>query len=304
MRRLANLVLVAPLLALGACSEDANKVTEPNTPPLAYIRYVHAIPDTGAVIVRLTNPPVENVNGGISVAYRTVTPWSGITAGARRVTVFPQTTNVNLAQMFITDTTLNLQADTYYTFLHTGLGGRCLGHANVPAAQSVRARLYVIQEPRLTAGAEGLDLNGAFGLRVQLASPGFANPQDVYLTRDTTTAALGTPVAMIQAAPPPPTNSMTETATAAQWRKIATGALILRSYNRAAPLTVANRTLLSTVTAGGAPAASTVSAPPGSTVANTAMTAFIFGPALTGDCSQTGNVTVTYGADVRAPVPQ
>jgi hypothetical protein len=287
MKRLAHLALVGPLLALSACGEDANKVTTPNLPPLAFIRYVHAIPDTGAVIVRLTNPPVENVNGGVTVTYRTVTPWSGVAAGDRRVAVFPQTTNVNLAPMAITDTIVGLTAGKYYTLLHTGSGGRC---------DTKSARLVVIEEPMTTEPGGGL-VSGNFALRTLIASPGFAT-QNIFVKADTVTVTTESPNATLGS------TTTSGPASATLWQTRPVGPAVMHIHPSGVPATVANRTLRSTVTPGGAQFNTSISAPPGSTVAGTAMTAFIFGPALGATCTGTGGTTATYAVDVRPPVPQ
>jgi hypothetical protein len=287
MKRLQRLGLLAPILLLAACKGGDTGFTEPGG-SFAFVRYVHAMPDTGLVVVRFVDR-VENWVGTptsgttLGVGYRTVTPFQGIVPGSRHFKVWPATTNITLTQDDIADVTATFNANTYYTVLHTGFA-RCQGAT--PAANVV-----IIQETQPASITPG-----RFALRTIVAAPGFASPQDVYFTRAAGDPLPGSPTfANIGYTQDPATLS------ARAWVEIDTGAAVIRSYDAG---TTATANITSTAPAGARATISSTNDLPGSRISGSGMTAFIFPPAQTTACANTGTTQAAYGVDIRPPVPQ
>src|SRR5215208_5391365 len=86
MNKLQRLGLLVPTLLLAACNGQETGFTTPNLGPLAYVRFVHAVPDRGPVVGRWVDK-VENWVGtptsgtSLGISYRTVTPFQGVSAG-------------------------------------------------------------------------------------------------------------------------------------------------------------------------------------------------------------------------------
>lgn len=287
MNKLQRLLLATPALLLAACNGDDTGFTE-NAGPWAYVRYVHAMPDTGLVVGRWVDR-VENWPGtptsgtSLGIGYRTVTAYQGVTPGQRHFKVWPATTNITLTTDEIADVTVTLEANTYYTFLHTGYA-RCNGAT--PAQQVV-----VIRESRPTSVT-----GGKFGLRTFVAAPGFAGAQDMYVTPTSTTPLPGAPtydnVAYSQDA---------AALGGRGWVEIDTGAAVLRSFNDP---TTTGATVTSTVTAGARATVSSTNDAPGSRISGSGLSAFVFPPALTTACATTGTAQTTFAVDIRPTVPQ
>src|SRR5215467_4147336 len=210
-----RLLRFAPFALAGAvilgCKQDITG-TKTSIPELAFVRYVHAMPDTGEVDVHLVDA-VENLNFGDPstgfTPYRTVTQYTGIVAGSRHFRVFTnmQSTDINVVQQVIFDTTLTLAANTYYTILHTGFA-----RTGVTPHQ----HFVVLTDAKPTVSASQV------GIRAIVAAPGFAGPVDVYKTADTTTgAALGAA----------PDFSNIAFGTPSAWANFATGAAAFRAFN-------------------------------------------------------------------------
>jgi hypothetical protein len=287
MNTLRRFGFIVPLLALAACKGSETGFTEPGG-TFAYVRYVHAMPDTGLVVVRFVDR-LENWVGtptsgtSLGVGYRTVTAFQGVVPGSRHFKVWPATTNIQLTQDDIADVTATFEPDTYYTVLHTGYA-RCQG-AN--PAQNV----VVIRETHpatITAGK--------FALRVIVAAPGFATPQDAYVTATATSGLPGTPTFAGL------TYTQDGTALASRaWVELDTGTAVVRSFD-AGTTTTAN--LTSTTPAGARATVSTASDLPGSRISGSGLTAFVFPPAQTTACAGTGTPAAVYGVDKRPSVPQ
>jgi hypothetical protein len=287
MNKSQRLWLLAPLL-LAACKGEETGFTAPNIGPIAYVRYVHAMPDTGLVVVRWTDK-VENWVGtptagtALGVGYRHVTPFQGVSAGQRTFKVWPATTNIALTQDEIATGTVTLEPNTYYTVLHTGYA-RC-NTAN--PAQT----LVLIEETHPTPAA------GQFSVRTIVAAPGLG-AQDAYVT-ETDADPL----------PATPHWNLTYTQDAAAlatipWVGVDTGTAVIRLYNDG---NTATTNVSSTVPAGARATTATqssVSDLPGTRISGSGLTAFVFPQALTTACATTGTNQAAYGIDVRPPVPQ
>ncbi len=180
--RLSRFALLLPL-AFGAvaCSDDDGGPTTPNIPPLAYVRYINAIPDTANTTVRFVDQIEFVPQTFANVAFRAQGQggYQGTQAGARHFKVFTAdftdfTTAGNTA--VLVDTTITFEAGKYYTLLHSGYAR---------TGSSPRQGIQVIVDDLPSPGA-------SIALRAINASP-VNTSVDVYLTPLTTTAISGTP---------------------------------------------------------------------------------------------------------------
>ncbi len=171
-------LLAAPLVAAaaGACSDD--EVTTVTRPPLAGVRYINALPDTGTVDIRMIDQleySANTVSGTGGLVFREGTEYFPTEAKARRIRVFNfSTSDRSLANVtgVIHDTTITFEANKNYTLLLTG------------SARARTARFRVIEDARQNVAA------GNISVRVYNAGAG---PVDAYLVASTTTALAGAP---------------------------------------------------------------------------------------------------------------
>ncbi len=260
---------------IAACSHDTGASVTP-IPPLTYVRYVHAMPDTGQVDVHLVDS-VENLNFGDPVTgqtpYRQISGYTGIGAGSRHFRVFTdmQSTDITVVSQVILDTTVTLAANTYYTILHTGYAR---------ASQNPHQHFVVIQDAVPTPSTSQV------AIRAIVAAPGIG-PVDIYAPA-TTSAALpaspvftgvvyGTPTAWINFAP----------SASLAFRAVATGTTAPMLAQLAVPAGAAQQTYLDPVA--------------GISQGGTALTAFVFPAGVPG--SPNGNVaaSIGWGIDRRPP---
>lgn len=142
--RLLRLLPLAAVALVAACDEDGG-VTTANRPPLAFIRYVNAVPDTGALDFRFIDE-IEYSPNYYNMTFRTVGVYQGAAAGTRPVRVFANSSTIGVTSVPIVDTTLTLVAGTYYTILHAG-NTRAAGGA------ATADRLILIDDTRPTQDA-------------------------------------------------------------------------------------------------------------------------------------------------------
>lgn len=272
--RFASLALAGAVIA--GCSHDVTGNTTP-IPELAYVRYVHAMPDTGEVDVKLVDA-VENLNFADPTTgytpYRTVSTFTGIVAGARHFRVFTnmQSTDINVISQVIFDTTLTLAPNTYYTILHTGFA-----RTGVTPHQ----HFVVIQEnpPAVTASQ--------VAIRAILAAPGIG-PVDIYTTKDTATAT---------ALPASPAYSGLTYGTPSAWVNFAPGSMAFRVFASG----TTTPTLTKIPAPAGAPQQPLLDPVAGTTIGGTALTAFIFPAGVAGSPNKSVPASIVYGVDVRPP---
>jgi hypothetical protein len=273
---LLRLALLAAVAAGATACKGADDAAGPE--PLAFVRYLHAMPDEGAVTVRLVDR-VENINV-FNQNYRYVGPYQGIVAGSRNIRVFradadpnaPTAGNPALVSTVITDATVPLTAGQYYTILHTSGGGS--------------GARFVILEDNPAAPA-----TSQVAVRTVVAAPG-VGPLDVYATASATAAL-----------PSAATFSNVSFGTPSAYVQRDTAALVLRG--------TASGTTAPVVAQGAAPAgaAGTSMLDPvaGSRIGGTAMTAFVFPASVTGSrAPQTTafqSPTIIYAVDRRPPRP-
>lgn len=168
MRPLRFLLLVGGVAALAAC--DKAETTSPTRPPLAGVRFINALPDTGAIDIRAIDQvewsPVAN-----ALTFRQGTQYMPTQAGARHFRMFPTDSNPAITSQFFKDTTVTFEANKNYTVLVTGL------------ARSKTTRWVVLTDDVPTVPA------GQIAIRAINAATGSIG---VYLTAASTDALPGT----------------------------------------------------------------------------------------------------------------
>lgn len=261
-------LLAIALAGAGACGGDSNGATT-SPGPLAYVRYVQAMPDTGQVDVRLVDQ-VENFPA-LAVGYRSVTPFQGVKAGSRHFRVFPTSTDPTIASQIILDTTITLAANTYYTILHTGYAR---------TGQTPKQRFVVLQDALPTPTTSQV------AIRALVASPGMG-PVDAYTPTDTGAAT-------------PATAAFAAVAFngTASWVNFTPASMALRLFASGTTTPMLGQSMLP------AGAAQQVDLDPvaGTKIGGTAFTAFLFAPGVAGSANKSlTSAGVTVGIDHRPP---
>ncbi len=180
-------LLFTALLACGvtACAKDVVGVAHP-PPPLAYVRYINAVPDTFNMDFRAVDQ-VTYSQPFLDVAFRGLGEgnYQGYQAGSRHIRVFldPNPSGVTVAvsptvvSTVMVDTTFNFVAGTYYTIVH-------IGGARTGAAVAEKFWIIVDALPtQSTANVAYRIINTAY----------IQGPVDVYANATGTTT--GTPAA-------------------------------------------------------------------------------------------------------------
>jgi hypothetical protein len=134
------LVFALPLLLMVGCSDDDGVTPAGPAPATASVRFVNATVDTGTVDLSFVDV-VENLPTLKGVAFQGHSGgYQPVQPGTRATRVFPSSSDINLTQIRLVDTNLNLAANTRYTVVYAGRA-----RAGVPAAEA--HRLHVIQDP-------------------------------------------------------------------------------------------------------------------------------------------------------------
>jgi hypothetical protein len=172
MRFARNFLLLTLAVGAAACSSDDLGPSSAVIPPLAYVRYINALPDTFATTVRWIDEIEFTPQTFVGVAYRAQGQggFQGIRAGTRPFRIFTYQQNVLNFPVagnttVLKDTTFNFEAGKYYTILYAGFTRT----AAVPAAQ---LRIFE-DEPAASPGA------GNVAVRVYNVS--YTGSWDVYL---------------------------------------------------------------------------------------------------------------------------
>src|SRR5688500_1834821 len=105
------------LLAVVACNDD--EIIRSSPPPLAGVRFLNAMADTGAVDIRMIDQVPWSALA-LSLAFRSGTEHQPTEAKARRIRVFPTSTNPVVTSAFMLDTTITFAANQNYTVLLSG----------------------------------------------------------------------------------------------------------------------------------------------------------------------------------------
>jgi hypothetical protein len=174
--RFLALALVAAAALVSGCREDDGIITEPR-PPLGFVRFVHAVRDTGALDYRFVDQ-VEYAPFQLGLGFRGVGRYQGATTGQRRFRVFPTSNNVAVTSQILIDTTITIEADKYYTLLHVG---------EARAGTTTPDRVIVIEDTPATFPAAG-----QVAVRAVHAGTGIANV-DIYGTAAATDPLPATP---------------------------------------------------------------------------------------------------------------
>lgn len=190
LSRLATLFIGVTVIA--GCDDDVTDVTTP--PPLAGVRFINSLSDTGAVDIRVIDQVAWSPVGN-ALAFRAGTEHQPTEAKDRRFRVFPTSTNPAIASQILLDTTLTFTAGSKYTLLLTG------------SARSNTERFVVINDDHPTPAANQIAVravNAATGAIdayfVNSATDPIASPPSAanlaplaasaYITRATAAAAL------------------------------------------------------------------------------------------------------------------
>ena len=181
-------LIAAAILACGvsACAKDVQGVTH-TPPPLAYVRYINAVPDTFNMDFRAVDQ-VTYSQPFLNTAFRDlgVGNYQGYQAGSRHIRIFLDPNPANntvpadpaVVSTVMVDTTIAFTAGTYYTLLHVG---------SARAGAAVKEKLWIITDALPTQSA------AAVQYRVINAAP-VQGAVDVYVTANGVTAG-ATPVA-------------------------------------------------------------------------------------------------------------
>ncbi len=180
--RLSRFVLLGVAVsAMVGCSEPSDGPTTPNTPPLAYVRYINAVPDTLGTTVRFIDQVDYSPISWANVQFRALGQgnYQPTAAGARKFRVFTYSADVSAAgnTNILVDTTITFEAGKYYTLLH-------LGYARAGSAPKQRIVNITDALPATPAGIAfraihaGLDVGNV----------------DIYATPTTTDAITGAPL--------------------------------------------------------------------------------------------------------------
>lgn len=175
---------VLGVLALGllaGCREDGSDPVVPVIPPLAYVRYINAVPDTNNTLVRWIDQVEYVPQTFVNVPFRGIGQgnYQGVDVRAKRIRVFLAdfvnfTPAINTTVLL--DTSITFEAGKYYTLLHAGYAR---------AGSTPKQGLRVIEDVHPTPGTN-------IATRYINAGVGIGT-MDLYQVATATTAPSGTP---------------------------------------------------------------------------------------------------------------
>ena len=189
-----GLALIGALVAVG-CKKDDGPFFAPQV-PLAYTRFINAVPDTGSMDFRFIDY-LEYSPFAVQATFKSFTPYQGTAPGSRHLRVFTNpggSPTLGDVTQILLDEQLTFEANKYYTIIAVG---------NSRPGSSPGLVLQVYEDPIPDAGsnvayrvvnlATGLgDVNvslTATSTAAIPASPDFANVaylgQSAYLTKAT-----------------------------------------------------------------------------------------------------------------------
>ncbi len=147
-------ILAMSSAAIVSCNNDEVLLSE--LPPLAGVRYVNAVADTGAVDIRMIDQ-LEFTAFANALSFRAGTEHQATEAKLRRIRVFATSADPAVTSKFLVDTAISFEASKRYTLLLTGSG------------RSGGIRFVVISDDAPTVAA------GTIHLRAVNASTGAVN---------------------------------------------------------------------------------------------------------------------------------
>lgn len=178
-----TLLALAALTSV-ACQTDDGSLKPTEIPPLAFVRYINALPDTLATTVRFTDQVEFTPQTFVAVPFRGLGGgnYQGAQAGNRSFRVFTyQIVSSNLAPaagntVVLGEATHNFEAGKYYTVIINGFAR---------AGGSPAKQIQILEDPVPTPTAD-------IAVRAIHAGAGIG-PVDIYVTPTTTTAISGAP---------------------------------------------------------------------------------------------------------------
>ena len=184
MRFARSLLLGVVGFGLAACADADLGPTTAKIPPLAFVRYINAMPDTLNTTVRWIDEVEFTPQTFTNVAFRAegLGSFQGLKAGSRslRVFTFQQSTNnfpVDGNTTVLVDTTYTFEAGKYYSMIHAG------------SARAGTQRLVIIEDEPPAAPSSGTLLrvyNLAYGMSWDLYLGTQTEYRDTTLSPDTT----------------------------------------------------------------------------------------------------------------------
>jgi Domain of unknown function (DUF4397) len=261
---------LAGTIALAACGRDASSVFTADNGPLAAIRFVNAVSDSGAQDWRFVDV-IENSPVAFGLAFRGMFPGAGyqaVGAGARHLRIFQTSTDIIQTQKVFFDTTFTFTQGAHYTLITAG------------TMRDRTAKLYIITDNFTDPGAQ-------VSLRVFNAGAG---PLDLYASAAGGTSALPSALA-----------SGLANFAATNYTPMAVGPVSLRGFLAG---TSAFPAMVDVAAPAGLPAdrVNDLTAVGGTTIAGSALTAFVFPRSVAG--SNAANFTtagVVYIVDKYPP---
>ena len=177
-----SLLLGALVYGATACASADLGPSTPNIPPLAFVRYINATPDTLNATVRWIDDVAFTPMTFVNVAYgaQGAGGWQGLRAGSRDLRVFTfQQSGSNFPAagntVVLVDTTFTFEAGKYYTMIHAGFART----GSTPAQ-----RLIIVEDPPAAQPATGTLL--------RVYNFAYARSWDLYLGATTTYTPDGT----------------------------------------------------------------------------------------------------------------
>lgn len=154
------LLLGVATFAVSACAKD-NSPTTPTLSAVGFVRFVNAVPDTGALDYRFVDIIEDAPSNFTQIAFRGGVNYSyqPIAVGPHHIRVFLSNSNglaPEVVSTVVLDTTFNFSENQHYTFLHTG-------YARAGSTPKQKFIIFSDNFPSLAAGQ--------FGLRAINASP-------------------------------------------------------------------------------------------------------------------------------------
>ena len=134
MRRIFHLAGLCLVAGVGSACTSPDEVIETTEIPTAGVRFIHAVPDTGAMDMRFVdivesnahwnvafrNSPVISPTGANGVPASSLVQFKNARAGQRHFTIFMSGTTVAIASTVVKDTTVTLVAGKNYTAILWG----------------------------------------------------------------------------------------------------------------------------------------------------------------------------------------
>lgn len=265
--RLPFVALPLAAAALAACRSDT--ITSENRPPLAGVRYINAVNDTGRVDIKMIDQleySANTIDGAGGIVFRAGTRYFPTEAKARHIRVFSfQDSSIATVGQVMVDTTITFVPNKNYTLLLVGSARAAVGAAD-------RMRFVQIEDAPAANDAS---------IQLRFYNAG-SSPVDFYTT--SATVAAGSSVSGTPAAGLAP-----RAASAYAVRSVGTFAVTMTNPG--------STTSLATVAAAdgtaGTPSTNPVA---GATVPGTAFSAFAFAPAVAGSGAVRGLSTAATNA--------